>query len=348
MDTLLAMKQRSNSKTLSSVLCHPAIVTVGGIAFALTVAPAALVAWIARWMSILYFILVLLDVLLTKYHLWNFQPTQPQAKRYALITGASLGIGRAIAYELANQQYSLVIASRTLENLEKVRADIEKNHPSVQVLVCACDLSTSEGIGALLAYVAQHELVIDILVNNAGASFTSNFIDLPTKKVEELVTLDVVAMTQLTHGIAPQMVKRGVGRILNLASVSSSVSIPTAALYGSSKAFMLNFSQAVNYELRSTGVTVTCFCPGGVLTNFGANAKCDNSIFMTLMPVTEVNECAKLALEAMFNADGYAYDTVGNYVNALNMRSIVPARIGLWFGALVMNETDKVWKMLKR
>lgn len=342
------MTQLSNSKTLTSVVFHPAIATVGVVTLALIAAPASIVAWVARWMFILYFILVLLDVLLTKYHLWTFQPTKPHAKRYALVTGASAGIGREIAYELAKQQYSLVIASRTLENLETVREDIEKIYSPVQVLVCACDLSTSAGIEKLLDYVAQHELVIDILVNNAGASFTSDFIDLSAKKVEELLTLDVVAMTRLTHGIAPQMVKRGVGRILNLASVAASVAIPTAALYGSSKAFMLNFSQAVNYELRSTGVTVTCFCPGPVLTNFGATAKCDKCIFMTMMPVLDAKVCAKLAVEAMFNADGYAYDTVGSYWNALNMRSIVPARIGLWFGALVMNEKDKVWKLLKR
>ncbi|GAB9472909.1 Very-long-chain 3-oxoacyl-coa reductase [Globisporangium polare] len=337
-----------NHKSLTSVLCHPAFLGVGIALLALILLPALAVAWIFRALFILQFAFVILDIALTKYHLWTFKATVPQPKRYALVTGASSGIGREIAYELAKQGYSLIIASRTLKNLETVRSDIEKIYEPVQVLVCACDLSKSEGIDTLLAFVADNKLVVDILVNNAGASFSGDFVDASPAAIEEMLTLDVLSVVKLLRGIAPQMVTRGVGRILNVGSMSASVCLPGAALYGSSKAFLLNFSQSVNYELRGTGVTVTCILPGPVKTNFSAAADCEQATFMNSGGVLDAHTCAKLSLAAMFNADGYGYDTFTSYFGATLMRCYTPARIGLWMGATSWSAPSKKWQLLRR
>lgn len=292
--------------------------------------------------------LVVLDVALTKYHRAAVAPVPPAPQRFALVTGASSGIGREIAFELAKRGYSLVIASRTRTTLEKVQTEIEGLYAPVKVLVCACDLSTHDGIAALVNFVATNDLVVDILVNNAGASLSKDFVDLSPRQMEEILTLDVVSVAKLTHALVPAMVTRGVGRVLNIASMASAVCIPGSPLYGSSKAFMLNFSQAIDYELRSTGVSVTCFCPGPVHTNFGVAADCEQALFFKVLPVLDAHACATQALTSMFDADGYAYDSLLTYVCALSMRSVMPPRLALLFGAMNWSPASKMLACIRR
>lgn len=338
----------NNHKSVASVVGHPILLAVSVVLLALYVAPAPSVVRMLRALVGFYLVLVVLDIALTKYHLWAFVHTKPQPKRYALVTGASSGIGREIAFELARQGYSLILASRTLANLELVRGDIAQLNGAVEVLVCACDLSTSAGIAKLVAFVTDAQLVVDILVNNAGASLSKNFVDLSAEQVREILTLDVLSVVQLTHAIAPQMVARGVGRILNIASTASAVCIPGSPLYGSSKAFMFNWSQAITYELRATGVTVTCFCPGAVDTNFGAAAGTEKAMYLAVGPVLDATTCAKRALVAMFNGDGYAHDTVGSYYTTTMMRGIIPPRLGLLLGAMSWSPASKIWANVRR
>ncbi|GAB9472908.1 Very-long-chain 3-oxoacyl-coa reductase [Globisporangium polare] len=341
---------KSNSKALRSIVAHPPVAVTAGVGLALSVLPSALTAWLLRAAAIGYLVLVLLDVALTKYHLWTFAPTKPQAKRYALVTGGSSGIGREIAYELAKQGYSLILASRTLENLDKVREHIATSvNGAVEVLLCACDLSKNEGVDALVQFVNDQQLIVDILVNNAGASFVGDFVDLSATKVDELLMLDVVASTKLVHAIAPQMASRGVGRILNIASlVGSLTGVPHGALYGSSKAFMCSFSQAVGYELRGSGVTVTCFCPGPVKTAFAAAGNLESAVFNNAPFIMDAGDCARLALESMFDGDAYAFDTPRSYVSALVCGKIMPTRIATFIGALGMHEQGKELELLRR
>lgn len=340
---------RSNATDLQSVVLHPALLTCAAIVAVATLAPSDLVAVVVRNLAIGYLLLHLLDVALTKYHLWDFKATTPQPRRYALVTGASSGIGREMAFQLAAQQYSLIIAARNTDALEKVRTEIEALHAPVKVHVCACDLSTSEGIQELIDCVDRNQWEVDILINNAGASWTSDFMNLTAKKVDELLTLNVTAMTKLSHAIIPQMMARGCGRVLNIASMSSAISIPTAALYGSSKAFMLNLSQAMNYELRSTGVTVTGMCPGPVHSNFGSSARCDASIYMSIPGVVlDAKECAKRSLTAMFDADNDYYDTFVSRWGAAVFRTLLPSRLGLMVAAVSMNEPRKCLKLIRR
>lgn len=314
-----------------------------------TLAAPALVAAVVRTVLVALVALHALELALTAHHKRTMQPLAAEEKHYALVTGASSGIGRELVFQLAAQGYSLVLAARTKDALDKVRLEIEALHGAhVHVEVCACDLSTLDGIDALVAFVRERELVVDILINNAGASWTSDFADLNAHQVDALLTLNVVAMTKLSHALIPDMVARGEGRVLNVSSMSAAISIPTAALYGSSKAFVLNLSQAMDYELRGTGVSVTCVCPGPVHTNFGNSAHCDGSIYMNTPGLAlNVTECATRALAAMFRAETEIYDSFVSRWSATLFRSVLPTRVGLLVAAVSMNEPKRAWAMIK-
>ncbi|GAB9472910.1 Very-long-chain 3-oxoacyl-coa reductase [Globisporangium polare] len=341
---------QSDAKSLGSVLLHPTLLAFSAAVAVAALAPTELVARVVRNALLAYVVLLLLDIAVTKYHLGESKPTTPQRGRFALITGASSGIGREMAFQLAEKKYSLLIAARNEDALARVRKEIEALHaPHMQVEICACDLSTSDGIQKLTRFVADKKLVIDILINNAGASRTSEFLSLSDSQVDELLTLNVLAMTKLSHAIVPQMVARGVGRVLNVASMSAAISIPTAALYGSSKSFILSLSQAMSYELRGSGVTVTCTCPGPVHTNFGNAAQCDASIYMNTPGLAlDSKECARRSLAAMFSAETDFYDSFVSRWGAALFRTLLPTRLGLLLAAVTMNEPRKLLQMIQR
>ncbi|KAG7397391.1 hypothetical protein PHYBOEH_000799 [Phytophthora boehmeriae] len=324
---------------------HLAGILVLSIAFI----DASTVVWGLRLFLFLYFLLTSLDLILTRYHFWTFQPTAPELKRYALVTGATSGIGRETAYLLAEQKYSLVLTARTETILERMRAEIELVNRPVEVLVCVCDLATNDGIEKLIKFVKDKQLVIDILVNNAGVCITKDFTELKDSQVDDLMTLDMKAVVKLTHAIVPQMAKRGLGRVLNISSVAGTAALPTAAIYGASKAFVTSFSQALSYELRSTGVTVTCVCPGPVATNFGNNADIGQAVCMKLPGiVADAKETAKAALDAMFNGEVLVYDTWISYTIANLVQCLLPGRLAACCFGAGMHELKNVWQMIKR
>ncbi|OWZ19102.1 hypothetical protein PHMEG_0006701 [Phytophthora megakarya] len=331
-----------------NVVWKPAHLT-GILVLALAFVDASTVVSVVRVLLFLYFVLASLDLALTRYHLWNFEPTTPELKRYALVTGASAGLGREMSYMLSEQKYSLVLAARTETVLERMRAEIELVNRPTEVLVCVCDLATTEGINKLIQFVKDKQLVIDILVNNAGACLTKDFTDLKDKEIDELMMLNMHAMVKLTRAIVPQMVERKIGRVLNISSVAGAFAIPTAALYGSSKSFVTNFSQALSYELRSTGVTVTCVCPGPVATSFSKTANLDSAVCMTVPGLAaDAKETAKSALDAMFNGEVLVYDTWFAYLSANLVMSIIPGRLGAFCFGAGMHDLKNAWQMIKR
>tara|TARA_R110002072_G_scaffold59158_5_gene150737 strand:- start:10623 stop:11399 length:777 start_codon:yes stop_codon:yes gene_type:complete len=178
-------------------------------------------------------------------------------KGTALITGASSGIGAELARYFAKQQFDLVITARRKSNLDALATELGS---SVNVTVVSCDLADSAGIEALLTAVSEIE--IDVLVNNAGIAYSGNFQSQDEETVLNLIHLNIIALTRLTHRLLPNMINRGMGRILNVASVASFQPVPSLAAYAASKAYVLSLSESLSEELRGTGVSVTALCPG--------------------------------------------------------------------------------------
>ena len=180
---------------------------------------------------------------------------------WAVITGASSGLGAIFADQFAKRGHSLVLAGRDEARLKAVAQRIDQN---VELVVG--DLGTTKGVEDLITQLANRE--IDVLVNNAGFGTYGPFAEIDAEREHELVAVNVDALVRLTHAVLPKMRARGRGGILNVASTIAFQPGPYQATYGASKAFVLSLSQALWAETRGTGVTVTALCPGPTRTGF--------------------------------------------------------------------------------
>jgi uncharacterized protein len=193
--------------------------------------------------------------------------TQPnKGTGWAVITGASSGFGAIFADRLAKRGLSLLLAGRDERRLSAVAQQVRDSAPDVEVELVVGDLGTAAGVDALTARFDGR--VIDVLVNNAGFGTYGRFSELDADREHELVAVNVDALVRLTHAVLPQMLDRGRGRIMNVASTIAFQPGTYQATYGASKAFVLSLSQALWAETRGTGVTVTALCPGPTRTGF--------------------------------------------------------------------------------
>lgn len=186
--------------------------------------------------------------------------------RWALVTGASSGLGRGIATRLAERGMSLVLTGRNARRLDETADQIRRAAPRVQVETVVTDLSTPSGVATLLDYVG--DCPIEVLVNNAGFGSYGPFAEAELNREMDEVAVDVSAVVLLAHAFLPGMVARRSGGILNIASTIAFQPGPNQAVYGASKAFVLSFSQALWAESRAAGVAVTALCPGPTRTGF--------------------------------------------------------------------------------
>jgi short-subunit dehydrogenase len=186
----------------------------------------------------------------------------------ALITGASSGIGVALAGELARRGHALTLVARRADRLRDLAARLAGEH-GVRVEYVAANLTDAADRDRIAADVTAHGQHVDVLVNDAGMGTIGRFHELPVATEIQLIRLNVEAMVALCGAFLPGMVDRGRGRVLNVASVSGFMPVPQQATYSASKAFVLTFTEALTLDLHGTGVTATALCPGPVKTEFG-------------------------------------------------------------------------------
>ncbi|WP_458070858.1 SDR family NAD(P)-dependent oxidoreductase [Rhodanobacter sp. BL-MT-08] len=188
-------------------------------------------------------------------------------KSTALITGASEGLGAAYARELAARGTSLVLVARSLTKLEELAHSVRALHSVGCVAIC-CDLSDSDAVSNLMLELEWRKLKIDLLINNAGLGLTGNFLAHDLEKEQRSIQLNVRALVSLSHALGSQMILRGRGGIINIASNASFQPLPFMATYAAAKAFSLHFTEALRYELQGHGVQVMAVCPGPTATKF--------------------------------------------------------------------------------
>jgi short-subunit dehydrogenase len=199
------------------------------------------------------------------------QQSQAPSPGWAVVTGASSGIGAALAERLARHGFHLVLAARDEVALHQRAAKLESAFP-VSVRVVPCDLSRPEGIAALEEVMRREVPAVRVLVNNAGFGVHGLFADTDLDAELRLVDLQVRPLLALTKRVLPAMKRDGVGRILNVASVYSFTAVPNQSVYAACKAFLLSFSRGLAAELAGSGVTVTALCPGVTQTQFRTRA----------------------------------------------------------------------------
>jgi short-subunit dehydrogenase len=192
-------------------------------------------------------------------------------ERFALVTGASGGIGLEIARELAARGYALVLAARSEGKLAAAAAELTAAH-GIRVETVAVDLAAAEGPARLAAALQTKGIGPEILVNDAGVGMHGPLAEADAAALASMLQLNVTSLALLTRLLLPGMLARGRGRILNVASTAGFVPGPFMAGYYASKAFVLSLSVALSEELRGTGITVTALCPGATASEFAARS----------------------------------------------------------------------------
>jgi hypothetical protein len=192
--------------------------------------------------------------------------TSPFAGKTALITGASAGLGEEFAVQLAERGAGhLLLAARRLDRLEALQKRLFASHPAVQVEMRAVDLGNENAVTELIRDCPP----LDILINNAGLGDLGTLETSEPAKIEQMLAVNVVALTRLTQWALPGMLKRHTGWICNVGSTAGMLPLPSFAVYGATKAYVNSFTEAVRAEVHGSGVSVLALCPGPVETEFG-------------------------------------------------------------------------------
>jgi short-subunit dehydrogenase len=218
---------------------------------------------------------------------------EPSVSSISVVTGASSGIGAAIAKELASRGHSLALVARREERLQTLATDLTSSY-GVTADVIAADLSDPSERERLADELRGKGRVVDVLVNNAGFGHQADFATSPRERMVEMVNLNVETVVDLTSRFLTGMIDRGRGSVINIASTAAFQPLPGSAVYAASKSFVLSFSEAIRTELRGSGVTVTAVCPGPVKTEFsevagfgGVEDRTPNAVWMSADEIAE-------------------------------------------------------------
>jgi short-subunit dehydrogenase len=191
----------------------------------------------------------------------------------ALITGASAGIGHEFTQQLAARARSLILVARREQKLSELRDELRQQYPNLTVRIRKTDLADLAQLKELMAWIDSEKIEVDLLINNAGLGDVGPFGTSDPIRNEQIMLVNMVALTSLTRHLLPQMIARKCGGILNVSSSAGFLPIPNFAIYAATKAYVTSFSEALRAELRGTGVSVCALCPGPVYTEFQEVAK---------------------------------------------------------------------------
>ena len=187
-----------------------------------------------------------------------------------LVTGASSGIGLAISEELAKRGANLILVARSKDKLNEVAVSVRKTGSEAHVFTS--DLSVPNAAKELHTVVFQAGLSVDLLINNAGYGRWGEFTSFDRMDYAKMIQLNITSLTDLCHLFISDMVKKGSGGIINVGSMASFGPVPYANVYSSTKAYVLNFTEALRYEYEEKGIQIMALCPGGTQSNFATNA----------------------------------------------------------------------------
>jgi short-subunit dehydrogenase len=250
----------------------------------------------------------------------NFMTKQkPGANQTVLITGASSGIGEELAACFARDGFNLVLVARSADKLKTLATRLASEH-GVKAWVAPSDLSKGGNAGLLAARMKKDRHAIDILVNCAGVLELGEFVKMPPGRHQELIDLNVSALTEMLAHFIPPMLARGHGRVLNVASIAAFQPVPSLATYAATKAFVLSLTESLAEELKDTGVKVSALCPGITATNMVSTATESSGL---KLPDILVGDAAEVA------AEGYKACMKGEVIKVpgiINLTGILAGR----------------------
>jgi short-subunit dehydrogenase len=239
------------------------------------------------------------------------------ADRWALVTGASSGIGAEFARRLAELGMHLVLVARRKDQLDELAQELHTKH-GAKCVVFAADLSDPSQVGDLLRFLREKKQPIELLVNNAGFAVVGEIEDANHDCIREMLRLNVVALTRLTYALLPPMLDRGHGAVINMSSVSAFQPVAYMGAYAATKAYVLHLSEALAAEVRDRGVTVLALCPGATRTAFFDVAGVPG--WLKKQRAHEPRQVVNAALKALEKRRQYIVPGWKNYLRALLVR----------------------------
>ncbi|HYM78358.1 MAG TPA: SDR family oxidoreductase [Candidatus Dormibacteraeota bacterium] len=229
-----------------------------------------------------------------------------------LITGASGGIGCELAKLFARDHHNLVLVARSGDKLAQVATELRAQNVTVKTI--ALDLAAQPAPKFLFDQLQSEGPAIDILINNAGFGAFGEFAHMPNEDILGQIQLNITALTELTRLFLPAMLARRSGRIMNVASTAGFQAGPLMAVYYATKAYVIPFTEAIANEIRNSGVTVTCFCPGATHTGFATRAGNDQSRLFKQLGAMKVEKVALDGYHAVMEGRGLAISGVHNWL----------------------------------
>ncbi len=239
----------------------------------------------------------------------------------ALITGASSGIGEALAARFARAGHDLVLVARSADKLKALAQSLSAQH-AVKVWTAPADLSLPDAPAKLHAAMKRARRPIDVLVNNAGVLEHGDFVTMDPARHQQLINLNVAGLTAMLAHFVPPMVARGRGRVLNVASIASFQPVPSLATYAATKAYVLSLTESMSEELKGSGVTLTALCPGVTATGMLSSAVAGSSE-LSKLPKFMIGDAERVA------NDGFEACMAGTVIKVpgvVNLASILSAR----------------------
>ena len=237
----------------------------------------------------------------------------------ALITGASTGIGYELAKLFAQDHHNVVLVARSASKLTQV-ADELQGQFGIAARTVPLDLADPQAPQVLFDQLRGNQIQIDFLVNNAGYGIRGNFVSIPLEESLGQIQLNITALTALTRLILPSMVERRSGKVLNVASTAGFQPGPLMAVYYATKAYVISFSEATANELKDTGVTVTCLCPGATDTEFQKRAGTENSVLFRKIPPMDAKTVAEDGYRGMMAGKSLVISGLRNRLLAESVR----------------------------
>ncbi|AFZ46698.1 short-chain dehydrogenase/reductase SDR [Cyanobacterium stanieri PCC 7202] len=244
----------------------------------------------------------------------------------ALITGASSGIGKAFAEELAKRNYNLIIIARSTDALNNLKKELE-NQNKITVKVITKDLTLPNACQDIYEQIKQEKIEVNLLINNAGFGDYGAFCDRPLDKQLKMIQLNISALVALTHLFLQDMKKKNQGDIINVGSIAGYQPLPYISVYAASKAFILSFSEALWAENKDSGVNILALCPGPTESNFGQVAEFKPNQNTSDMSLAKAEDVVKDALDSL--AQKKSNSVTGGFVNQIivNLPRFLPREL---------------------
>lgn len=243
-----------------------------------------------------------------------------------LITGTTSGIGYSLSELFADKDYRVILVARNLNKLTEQQKKLQLKNQEVHTI--AYDLQEPGTAEKIYQEVLRNGWTVDVLINNAGFNEAGFFIDTQAVQENAMIDLHIRFVTDMMKLFIPDMVERGIGRIMNIGSTGSYIACPKDAVYAATKAYLLHLSRAVNSELKGTGVTITTLCPGSTSTEFAKKADIENTLLFKLF-VMQPDKVAQAGYRAMGKGKAVVIPGLYNKLLVLSSR-VLPYPLIAW------------------